>query len=170
MNTQAIIDFNSKAGLLGKPMDSFAEAAYIFEEAMEGYEPALNGANEKGEPITPEDKQWVNARQWSLGLCNNLHQAFEARGIPLPTEVAEFDKSLDAMFFHAGKLAKMGLTAEQIDLGMDIVTAANMRKLGAPKDEHGKQLKPEGWKGPEEMLQAILDERKPLQPTLPIED
>jgi len=166
MNTQAVLDFNRDAGLLGKPMDSFAEAAYIFEEAMEGYELALNGADEKGNPITPESTKWVTARQWSLGLCNNLLEAFQSRGLHLPTEVEEFDKSLDAIFFHIGKLGKMRLTASQIAQGMDIVTAANNRKLGAPKDEHGKQLKPEGWKGPEELLQAVLDAR-PTIPTTP---
>ena len=35
-----------------------------------------------------------------------------------------------------------------------------MRKLEGPKDAKGKQLKPEGWTGPEEALQAILDERQ----------
>jgi hypothetical protein len=167
MNTQAIIDFNVKAGLTGEPMDSFAEAAYIFEEAMEGYEQVLNADNSDGKPVKPGDKEWVTARQWALGLCNGLLDAFNNRGFELPSEVAEVDKSIDAIFFHIGKLGKMGLTAAQIDECMDVVTAANMRKLGGPKDGFGKQLKPSDWTGPEPELQAILDKREQNKPTLP---
>jgi predicted HAD superfamily Cof-like phosphohydrolase len=90
---------------------------------------------------------------------NQILQAFEARNLEVPTEVAEFDKAIDGCVFNIGKLGKMNLTQDQIERGFKAVNEANMRKLEGPKDAKGKQLKPEGWTGPEEALQAILDER-----------
>ncbi len=156
---KGIVEFNRGAGFIGKGMDSFKETAYILEEAIEGFEGAFNGQHENGTPVKPGDKTWVTARQWSLGLMNQIHQAFEQRGLPMPSEVEEFDKAIDGIVFNVGKLAKMGLTDAQITQGINVVNDANMAKLGAPKDEHGKQLKPEGWVGPEVELQKILDGR-----------
>ena len=72
----------------------------------------------------------------------------------------EFDKAIDGIWFNVGKLAKMKLSREQVREGFEAVYDANMSKIGGPKDEHGKQLKPEGWVGPEVELQKILDKRK----------
>ena len=157
---KGIVEFNKQAGFIGGGMDSFKETAYILEEAMEGFEKAFNGMNEEGTPVVPGDPEWITARQWSLSLMNQIHQAFEQRGLAMPTEVEEFDKAIDGIVFNGGRMAKMGLTHEQITHGINIVNERNMAKLGAPKDEHGKQLKPEGWTGPEEELQKILDNRK----------
>ena len=154
-----ILRFNKEAGLLGNGMDSFKETAYILEEAIEGFEPAFNGQHKDGTSVLPSDSEWVSARQWSLSLMNQILQAFNARNIPMMSEVAEFDKALDGIVFNTGKLGKMRLTADQIQEGLLVVNDANMEKLGAPKDEHGKQLKPDGWTGPEVRLQAILDKR-----------
>ena len=155
-----IFRFNIKAELLGKPMDSFAETAYVLEEGMEGFEAAFNGAHKDGTAIKPGDKEWVNARQWSLSLMNQVHQAFEQRNLPMPAEVEEFDKAIDGVWFNIGKLAKMGLSRDQVREGFEAVYQANISKVGGPKDEHGKQLKPKGWTGPESRLQEILDERE----------
>ena len=155
-----IYDFNKQAGLLEDDMDSFKELAYIFEESFEGLEEAYNTADENGERYKPGDAKYPTARQLGLSLANSIKDSFERNGFPLPTEVQEVDKSIDAVYFHIGKLAKMGLTPDHIDRMFSTVTACNMAKLGGPKDELGKQLKPEGWTGPEEQLQAILDERK----------
>ena len=157
---QEVIDFNEKAGFLGKGMDTFAEAAYILEEGIEGFEPAFNGQHEDGTPVVPGDPEWITARQWSLSLMNQILQAFEQRNLPLPSPVAEVDKSIDGMTFHVGKLAKMGLSRDQIIECWTIVNARNFAKLGGPIDEHGKQLKPEGWYGPEPELQEVLDRIK----------
>ena len=149
---QDIYSFNEKMGLLGKGMDSFMETAYILEEAIEGYEDVFNN---------PDDPQAmvVTARSWALGFLNQVKEAKEQRGLPMPTEVAELDKAIDGAVFNIGKIAKMGLTVEQIERAFSVVNECNMAKLDGPKDELGKQLKPEGWTGPEDKLQAILDER-----------
>ena len=45
---------------------------------------------------------------------------------------------------------------------------SNMRKLEGPKDDHGKQLKPEGWVPPRiaEMLDIIKDKHMALQQSI----
>jgi DNA-binding transcriptional ArsR family regulator len=154
-----IYEFNKQAGLLDKEMDSFSELAYVFEEAFEGLEEAYNKMDENGERYKPDSQYYPTARQLGLSLANSIKDSFDRNGFTLPTEVQEFDKSIDAVVFHIGKLAKMGLTTEQIERGFKAVSNCNMNKLTGPKDEHGKQLKPEGWTGPEEELQKILDER-----------
>lgn len=56
-------------------------------------------------------------------------------------------------------MAKLGLTPQQIQRGLLVVNHANVQKLGMPRDEHGKLLKPDNFVGPETELQKILDER-----------
>lgn len=149
---QDIYDFNNKMDLLGKGMDSFMETAYILEEAIEGYEDVFNMPEDPNAPV-------VSARDWALGFLNQVKEAKEARNLPMPSEVEEADKAIDGVVFNIGKLAKMNLTPEQIERMFSIVSGCNMAKLDGPKDELGKQLKPEGWTGPEAELQKILDER-----------
>lgn len=152
MIIQDIYDFNKQAGLLGHGMDSFMETAYILEEAMEGYEDVFDN------PQTP-DAPKMTARAWSLSFLNQVKDAKEQRGLPMPSEVAEVDKAIDGVVFNIGKLAKMNLSPEQIERMFKVVNNCNMSKLTGPKDELGKQLKPDGWTGPEAELQRILDER-----------
>jgi hypothetical protein len=166
---QDIYDFNSKAGLLGAGMDSFKELAYVLEESFEGYEGAYVTKDENGEYFKPGDKYYPTGRHLGLSLANSIKEAMSAKDMPLPSEVAEVDKSIDAVWFHIGKLSKMGLTPELIEEAFAAVSYANMSKLGGPKDELGKQLKPEGWVGPEKALEEILSRRPKQQPTL-IED
>jgi len=163
---QDIYDFNSKAGLLNNGMDSFKELAYVLEESFEGYEEAYNTQDQDGNRFKPGDKEYPKARQLGLSLANSIKDSFARTGLPLPSEVQEFDKSIDAVVFHIGKLAKMRLTASQIEEGFAAVSDCNMAKLTGPKDDLGKQLKPEGWTGPEDRLQSILDKRPKPQPTL----
>ena len=155
MNTNIVQDiytFNEKANLLSGGMDSFMETAYILEEAIEGYEDVFNMPEDPKAPV-------VTARTWAISFLNQVKDAKEARNLPMPTEVAELDKAIDGAVFNIGKMAKMGLTVDQILEAFAVVSEANMSKLDGPKDELGKQLKPEGWVGPEDKLQAILDAR-----------
>jgi len=154
-----IYKFNKEAGLLEDEMDAFKELAYVFEESFEGFEGCYTGHDENGEFYKPGDPEYPTARQLGLSLANSIKDGMAMRGLDMPSEVAEFDKSIDAIWFHIGKLAKMKLTEDQVERGFKAVAECNMAKLSGPKDEHGKQLKPEGWTGPEEKLQAILDER-----------
>ena len=149
---QEIYDFNDKAGFLGNGMDSFLETAYILEEAIEGYEDVFNQPEDPKAPV-------VTARSWALGFLNQVKEAKELRNLPMPSDVDELDKAIDGVVFNIGKMAKMGLSVDQIKEAFHVVSNANMSKLGAPKDELGKQLKPEGWTGPEPELQKLLDNR-----------
>lgn len=75
------------------------------------------------------------------------------------SEVDRLDKGCDQIIFAIGGLAKLGLTAQQITQALNTVMEANNAKLGMPRDEHGKLMKPEGFVGPEAKLQVILDNR-----------
>ena len=157
---EGIVRFNKEAGLLKDGMDSFKEAAYIFEEAFEGYEEAYVTSDENGEYFPKGHVNYPTSRQLGLSLVNSIREALSAKGFELPSEVDELDKAIDLIVFSVGKMAKMGLDARQINEAIGIVNDANLMKLGAPKDADGKQLKPDGWVGPEMLLQGILDNRK----------
>jgi len=163
---QGIYDFNSKAGLLEGDMDAFKELAYVLEESFEGYEEAYNTQDQDGNRFKPGDKEYPKARQLGLSLANSIRDSFTRTGLPLPSEVQEVDKSVDAVVFHIGKLAKMGLSPAQIEEIFSVVSGCNMAKLSGPKDGLGKQLKPDGWTGPEDALQGILDKRSKARPSL----
>jgi predicted HAD superfamily Cof-like phosphohydrolase len=77
-------------------------------------------------------------------------------------EVERLDKHLDAIVFCFGSIFKLGLSPQQAAHALEIVMQANMQKLHAGKDEHGKQLKPDSFIGPEAELQKILDKRDSL--------
>lgn len=147
-----IHSFNDKAGFLGGGMDSFLEASFIFEEAMEGYEDVLNNPDDPNAPV-------ITARDWAIGLLNQVKIAKENRNLPMPSEVDEVDKAIDVIVFSIGKLLKMGLSIDQVYECISIVNTKNLEKIGGPKAEDGKQLKPEGWTPPEPLLQKVLDAR-----------
>jgi len=155
-----IYTFNQEAGLLGKGMDSFKEMAYTLEECFEGFEGAYNTLDKDGNPFKPGDMEYPTSRQLGLSLANSLKDGMDIHKLPDIPEVGELDKSIDIVVYNIGKIAKMGLTVEEIYEAFAVVSEANLAKLNGPKDEHGKQLKPEGWVPPEDKLQLILDSRK----------
>ena len=135
--------FNKKAGFLNAPMDGFKESAYQIEEALEGYEAVIGmGAKEFSREIMEEVKF-----QWSAGK------------LPPLSEISELDKAVDGIIFNFGKIFKMRLTPQEAMKALEVVMRYNMTKLTAGTDSEGKQLKPEGFVGPEEELQKILDKR-----------
>ena len=75
------------------------------------------------------------------------------------TEVDEADALADIIFVAVGSLYKLckGDQQKVLDILM-VVTAANNLKTQA-KDSDGKIVKPEGFVGPEGMIEAILDGR-----------
>jgi len=154
-----IYAFNKQSDLLDKGMDSFAETAYILEEAVEGYEDVFNLPEDPNAPV-------VTARDWALGFLNQVKEAKEQRNLPMPSEVGELDKAIDGAIFNIGKMLKMGLSVDQVYEAFSIVSNCNIAKLGGPKDSLGKQLKPEGWKGPEDALELLLQHRTGSTPTL----
>ena len=109
-----------------------------------------------------------------------LEELYEALGIPEPKQAARLfvsetnvrtdllpvsevnflDALCDVEFILHGSKCKMGLTPQQDIASIEIVLSANMQKLHAGQDEHGKQKKPANFIPPEERLQKILDERQ----------
>ena len=155
-----IYDFNDQAGFLGKGMDSFLEMSFILEEVFEQFEGVYNTYNANGEPFKPGDPEYPTATQLGTSLANSIKDNMERRGLEMPSPVNELDRAIDIAVYSIGKIAKMGLTPEQIARAFKVVSDCNMAKLTGLKDELGKQLKPEGWEGPEAKLQEILNERK----------
>ena len=130
--------FNKEAGLLDQGYDDFLESSFQIEEALEGFDLStlpnqIGGEGPKG-----------TSRQ----ICKPLTYT--------GTDVDRLDKACDAVVFAVGSMAKLGLNPQEITKALNVVMHKNFEKLGAPKDEFGKQLKPEGWTGPEPELQKIL--------------
>lgn len=146
-----IYDFNLKAGLLNKPYNDFLEASFQIEEALEGFDVGRISTELASEPFTTDSPK-VLARRILVG--EKFRETFL-------TDVERLDKACDAIVFAVGSIAKLKLSPAQLNEAMSIVMNANLAKLGMPKDEHGKLMKPEGFVGPEVQLQALLD-RRPL--------
>lgn len=104
---QDIYDFNSKAGLLGKGMDSFMETSSVLEEAIKGYEDVFNQSEDTKTPV-------ITARSWALGFLNQVKEAKEARKLPMPAEVEEVDKYVKITIIALSALAKLGKTPDEI--------------------------------------------------------
>lgn len=156
-----IYKFNREAGLLEKKYDDILESSFIIEEALEGITipevkagglyslaKALNSHFDYEEPIE------ATAKSVSRGIVRG---AFCKDA----SNIDRLDKHLDAIVYSVGSIYKLGLSPQQLEQALNIVMQANMKKLGAPKDAEGKQLKPEGWEqfAPEPKLQALLDKR-----------
>ena len=71
--------------------------------------------------------------------------------------VAQSDALVDLIYFALGTFVEMGVDPSTL---FDAVHQANMDKLwdGEPKynPTNGKTLKPPGWVGPEERLEALI--------------
>lgn len=133
------------AGNANRSYDAALEAAFQIEEALEGFViPELDGV------------KFTTHKEISRYIAD---KAAKATRKPL-SEVDAFDKAVDAIIFAIGSLAKLGLSAQEIQSGIVVVNRANQQKLGMPKDERGKITKPENFVGPEVELQRILNTRK----------
>lgn len=152
---KAIYQWQQDAGLLDRSYDDFLESSFQIEEALEGYEDAIQRLHEGNSPKSLSRKLVMDLqadmnRKYGTEYPDGRYQ------IP---DVDRFDKAIDAVVFAIGSMAKLGLSPQQIQRGLLVVNQANVQKLGMPVDEHGKKIKPEGFIGPEEQLQKILDER-----------
>jgi predicted HAD superfamily Cof-like phosphohydrolase len=141
-----IVRFNREAGLLDKGYDDFLESSFQIEEALEGFSALPMLADRlQADTKSPKDLSRIIVR-----LASGLDQI---------SDVDRLDKACDAVVFAIGSMAKLGLDANQITRALNTVMRANFTKLGMPKDEHGKQLKPADFVGPEAELAHILEER-----------
>ena len=160
-----IYEFNQKAGLLDKPYDDFLESSFQIEEALEGFPNLASAWIRLSVPNASKDSLLV--ADTSLEVKNNVTAKHLSRilvdtvmdGSTALSDVDRLDKACDAIVFAVGSIAKLKLTPAQLSEAMLIVMNANLAKLGMPKDEHGKLMKPEGFVGPEVELQALLDRR-----------
>lgn len=153
---KAIYKWQVEAGLADRPYDDFLESSFQIEEALEGYtKPHELLYDEHGNTIVDAINS-TGTKEISRDIVSWFSN-FTDNNI---SDVDRFDKAIDAIVFAIGSMAKLGLSPQQIQRGLLVVNHANMQKLGMPVDEHGKKIKPEGFVGPEEELQKILDERK----------
>lgn len=165
-----IYEFNQKAGLLDKPYYDILESSFQIEEALEGFDLRklwckLNGFNDVTTEIALQTDQLTEKLTGKFLARTILHEyvtsdsSVSSLQKTYLTDVERLDKACDAIVFAVGSIAKLKLTPAQLNEAMSIVMNANLAKLGMPKDEHGKLMKPEGFVGPEVQLQALLDRR-----------
>ena len=150
-----IYQFNKEAGLLDKGYSDFLEPSFLIEEALEDL-PTLKSLGQVIS-INSENPKEIARQIVSIAGGNNTTK-------PL-TDLQRFDKHIDAIVYAVGGAYKLGLTPQQLEAGIAAVMHSNMKKIGAGKDEAGKQLKPDNWleieAEQEKKLKAILDKREP---------
>lgn len=141
-----IYKFNKEAGLLDTDYIDEKECAFPIEEMLE----ALNTTSLCDTLGTPNANPKLLSRR-IMALTS----------VPMDiTELDRLDKHLDTIVYSFGSIFKLGLTPQQAIAALEIVAQANMQKLSVGTDDHGKQMKPVNFIGPEERLQALLDKRE----------
>ncbi len=124
--------FNKEAGLLSKNNREL-ESSMLLEEVYEG----LN-----------IDKPKEKAREF---IASN-------KGTGLDT-VDWVDSLLDLIVVASGSLFKLGLKPQDTMTLLGFVAEANLHKLTVGTDSEGKQMKPDGFVGPEERIRKFLDKK-----------
>ena len=151
-----IYKFNNEAELLANGYNDKLESAFLIEEALEEFDvSAIIGAmkpefqdmfanSKDNNPNKPKD---VARFLVSLAYLNAQ---------PL-TKRQKLDKQIDALVYAAGGIMKLGLSAQLAQEAVNTVMSANMKKIGAGRDEQGKQLKPDNWEEIEDNMNKKLD-------------
>ena len=153
---KAVCQFNDKAGLSERDFNDRLEASFLIEESLEGFDrldilAEILSKNTLGVKVLSSSPKDISRAITAIAMSDEC----------IISDKDRFDKHIDAYVYTTGAMRKLKLTPQQIEAGILIVNQANLKKLGAPKDEHGKLTKPEGWEqfAPEAKLQAILDKR-----------
>ena len=153
---KAVCQFNDKAGLSQRDFNDKLEASFLIEESLEGFDrldilAEILSKNTLGVKVLSSSPKDISRAITAIAMSDNC----------VISDKDRFDKHIDAYVYTTGAMRKLKLTPQQIEAGILVVNQANLKKLGAPKDEHGKLTKPEGWEqfAPEAKLQAILDKR-----------
>ncbi len=147
---KAVYQWQKDAGNLEHAYNDFLESSFQIEEALEG----LTSLPELGKQLELHERFHDCPKELSRFIVSLGHQK------PwVLNDVDRFDKAIDAIVFAIGSLGKLGLNPQQIQQGILAVNHANTQKLGMPRDEHGKLIKPPEFVGPEVVLQKILDQR-----------
>jgi hypothetical protein len=137
--------------LLDQGYDDARESAFSIEEMLEGFDM---------QKFKTGDLDFSGDSTPKIMSRNIIAIATEGVLEPLP-DVDRLDKHLDSIVYNFGSIFKLGLSPQQAIKALSIVCDANLTKLSAGQDEHGKQRKPADFVPPEQRLQAILDEREP---------
>lgn len=151
-----VYQFNKQAGLLEAGYDDFLESSFQIEEALEGFD-----LFDLQNTIRSDYNGESSPKEWSRLIVNSVSLP-EVGKLGVPTELSDvdrLDKACDAIVFALGSIFKLGLDVNQTTRALNIVMNHNFKKLSMPKDEYGKLTKSPDFIGPEEGLQAILDER-----------
>lgn len=153
---KAVCQFNDKAGLSERDFNDRLEASFLIEESLEGFDrldilAEILSKNTLGVKVLSSSPKDISRAITAIAMSDEC----------VVSDRDRFDKHIDAYVYTTGAMRKLKLTPQQIEAGILVVNQANLKKLGAPKDEHGKLTKPEGWEqfAPEAKLQAILDKR-----------
>lgn len=143
---ELIYQFNKDAGLLDAGYDPQLEASMSIEESLEDLSDL---------PVLAATFGTSNSNPKHLARIITSLAHHQSTSIP---SIAAFDKHLDNLIINYGSLFKQGFTIDQINRGLIAVMQANLAKLGMPRDEKGKLMKPADFVGPEEKLQEIVNE------------
>ena len=153
---KAICQFNDKAGLSQRDFNDRLESSFLIEESLEGFDRLdiladILSKNTLGVKVLSSSPKDISRAITAIAMSDEC----------VVSDRDRFDKHIDAYVYTTGAMRKLKLTPQQIESGILLVNQANLKKLGAPRDEHGKLTKPEGWEqfAPEAKLQAILDKR-----------
>ena len=153
---KAICQFNDKAGLSQRDFNDRLESSFLIEESLEGFDRLdiladILSKNTLGVKVLSSSPKDISRAITAIAMSDEC----------VVSDRDRFDKHIDAYVYTTGAMRKLKLTPQQIESGILVVNQANLKKLGAPKDEHGKLTKPEGWEqfAPEAKLKAILDKR-----------
>lgn len=145
-----VYEFNKKSKLLDPGYSDIRETAYGIEEMLEGFNLGVvaNSLRTNAEFLADN-----SPREVSLEIVNQAASGFDPSSI---TDVDRVDKHVDSIIYSLGSLYKLGLSQEEAIKAIQIVAIANLQKLGAGKDQNGKQLKPKNFIPPEENLAKLL--------------
>lgn len=151
---KAIYKFNQECKrpdgscLLDQGYNDQKESAFSIEEMLEGFDNTeLSQVLGYSETQSPKEL----SREIIERACSTAEEI---------SDVDRLDKHLDSIVYNFGSIFKLGLTPQEAIKALSIVADANLQKITAGQDEHGKQCKPENFIPPEAKLQKILDERK----------
>lgn len=147
-----IVAWNSKAGLLENEYNDSLESAFQIEEALEGFDIAILSR------LLAPRADLMSPKEASRAIIK-IAKDNTPTGL---TDVERLDKHVDGIVYHIGSLAKLGLSTKQMLEAIDVVMTSNEAKLGCPRDECGKLLKPADFDelyAPEPKLEEILNVR-----------
>jgi len=150
---KAVHKWQQEAGNLDNGYDDFLQSSFQIEEALEGIiSPDYDADN------FPDNSNFTH-EFGGLGPKEVARHLLDEATIEPLSDVDRFDKHIDSIIYDIGALGCLGLTPQQMIVGILAVNHANKQKLSMPHDELGKLIKPIDFIGPEEQLQKILDQR-----------